>query len=113
MNRAFACTIVAAVIAMAAGTGPTHPAGSGDGARDCLKRAATSGRPHRIRSVAELNAVRAWTQLVQKHGQAYAMWHNAGGLSMECEKLGGSDYYQCVAAGKPCRAGGEARAASR
>lgn len=113
MNRTLASTIVAAAIAMAAGTGPAHPAGSGDGARECLKRIATPGRPHRIRSMANLNAARAWTRLAQEHGEAYAMWHNAGGASMECEKLGGSDYYQCTAAGAPCRAGGAAQAASR
>lgn len=113
MNRAFASTIfAAATIAVATDAGPAHPADSGDGTRDCLKRIAVSGQPHRISSVAGLNAMRAWTQAARKHGEIYAMWHNAGGSSLKCARLGNSGYHKCTAAGAPCRASGRSRPVS-
>lgn len=71
--------------------------------RACKKRHSGVGVPHRLKMIAQINAVRAWTEESFKHGADYAMWHNAEGDSIKCEKLpGGSDYYRCVAAGRPC-----------
>ncbi len=69
----------------------------------CHKRIIIRGRPHRISTVAGLNAIRVWAQEAMKHGDAYGMWHNARGSSVKCEKLPRSDYYACFAEGKPCR----------
>ena len=55
-------------------------------------------------TVAALAAVSAWAELANKYGAGYAMWHNASGAKIKCEKFPRSDYYMCFAGGKPCRA---------
>lgn len=71
----------------------------------CFKKVGGKGRPHKLSSVANLSAVRAWVQMALKYGDDYAMWHNAGGSSVKCKKLPRSDYYSCFASGKPCPPG--------
>lgn len=70
----------------------------------CYKKVGVKGRPHKLNTVASLSAVRQWSESAKKHGENYAMWHNASGSSIKCEKLPRSDYYSCFASGKPCPA---------
>ena len=59
--------------------------------------------------------VHAWAEQAKKYGASYAMWHNARGANIKCEKFPRSDYYMCFAGGKPCRAlyAGVARSSGR
>lgn len=68
----------------------------------CYKKIAIKGRPHKLNTVASLSAIRQWSQAATKHGEAFAMWHNASSGTVKCEKLPRSDYYSCFASGKPC-----------
>lgn len=68
----------------------------------CLKKVKAAGYPHRIKMVAELNAVRLWSELTAKKGKDYAMWHNARGSDLACNKIPRSEYYRCTATGEPC-----------
>lgn len=69
----------------------------------CLKKLSIMGFPHRLRTVAELNAVRAWTiQSEKKKGAEYALWHNARNNQLSCDKLERSSFYRCTASAKPC-----------
>ena len=68
----------------------------------CYKIISAKGRPHKLNTVASLSAVRQWSQTATKHGDSFAMWHNASGGTVKCEKLPRSDYYSCYASGKPC-----------
>lgn len=85
-----------------------HAAGSAKAAKavpgkdGCYKKIGVKGRPHKLNTVASLSAVRLWSEKAKKHGEKYAMWHNALGSNIKCEKLPRSDYYSCFAAGKPC-----------
>lgn len=68
----------------------------------CYKTVSMKGRPHRISAVAGLSAVRLWSEAAKKHGEEYAMWHNATGTGIKCNKLSRSDFFSCLASGKPC-----------
>ena len=70
----------------------------------CQKGIKRAGLPNRLSTVAGLSAIRRWTQAAMKYGDTYSMWHNAQGSNVKCEKFDRSDYYKCVASGKPCRA---------
>ena len=70
----------------------------------CQKGIKRSGLPSKLSTVAGLSAIRLWTQAAMKHGDNYSMWHNAQSSGVKCEKLENSDYYRCIASGKPCRA---------
>lgn len=98
MARTALITIAAALAAVAIAPATIAAA---DEPSNCQARVAVNGSAHKIKSVAELNALRAWLQSSQKFGDAYAMWHNASGASIACESLG-QGYFRCAAAGKPC-----------
>ncbi len=86
----------------AAGISPTLEAKE-DETSSCLKKLSIIGFPHRLRTVAELNAVRAWTiQSEKKKGAEYALWHNARNNQLSCDKLERSSFYRCTASAKPC-----------
>lgn len=69
----------------------------------CTKKLSIVGFPHRLKTVAELNAVRAWTiQSEKKRGAEYAAWHNARGSQLSCEKLSRSVFIRCTATARPC-----------
>lgn len=70
----------------------------------CYKNIDIKGHPHKLSAVASLSAIRQWSQAATKHGENYAMWHNASGSRLKCEKLPRSDYYSCFASAKPCPA---------
>jgi len=70
----------------------------------CGKGIKRYGLPSKLSSVANLSAIRLWIQAAGKHGGNYSMWHNAQSAGVKCEKFENSDYYRCVASGKPCRA---------
>jgi len=70
----------------------------------CHKGIKRTGTPSKLSVVASLAAVRQWTQAAMKHGDNYSMWHNAQNSGVKCEKFENSDYYKCIASGKPCRA---------
>ena len=70
----------------------------------CHKGIKRVGTPSKMSVVAGLSAVRQWTQAAMKHGDNYSMWHNAQSSGVKCEKFENSDYYKCIASGKPCRA---------
>ena len=70
----------------------------------CHKGIKRTGTPSKLSTVASLSAVRHWTQAAMKHGDNYSMWHNAQSSGVKCEKFDNSDYYKCIASGKPCRA---------
>ncbi|MGI9381954.1 MAG: hypothetical protein ACR2PO_02275 [Methyloligellaceae bacterium] len=63
---------------------------------------AGKGVPHRIKTIAQFNAVRAWTELSMKSAPKYGQWHNARRSSIECRKPERSDYYSCTAKASPC-----------
>jgi hypothetical protein len=79
-------------------------ASSGEPDQLCRKGIKRSGLPSKLSSVANLSAIRLWTQAAMKHGGNYSMWHNAQSAGVKCEKIENSVYYRCVASGKPCRA---------
>lgn len=84
-----------------AGDTPTVEAKEEEAA--CLKKLSIMGFPHRLKTVAELNAVRAWTiQSEKKKGAVYALWHNARNNQLSCAKLERSSFYRCTASAKPC-----------
>lgn len=69
----------------------------------CTKKLSITGFPHRLKTVAELNAVRAWTiQSEKKRGAEYAAWHNARGSQLSCETLSRSVFIRCTATARPC-----------
>lgn len=96
LSGPLADTAMAAATAKAANAVP--------GKDGCYKKIGVKGRPHKLNTVASLSAVRQWSEAAKKHGDKYAMWHNASGSNVKCEKLPRSDYYSCFAAGKPCPA---------
>ena len=77
-------------------------AGAEEEQSNCLKKVKATGFPHRIKTVAELNAVRLWTQVTSKKDAKYGMWHNARQTELSCEQMARSVYYRCTASGKPC-----------
>lgn len=84
-----------------AGNAPTAEAK--DEVSACLKKLSIVGFPHRLKTVAELNAVRAWIiQSEKKKGAEYALWHNARNNQLSCAKLERSSFYRCMASAKPC-----------
>ena len=104
--------VALALLALLAGAGASQAAENQDGKPDvkpkkndgCQKSLTITGRPHKLSTVAALAAVRAWAEQAKKYGADYAMWHNARGAKIKCEKFPRSDYYMCFASGKPCRA---------
>lgn len=76
---------------------------AGDPAKLCYKGLKRAGRPHKLSTVASLSAVRQWAQAAMKYGEDYSMWHNALSSGVKCEKFPRSDYFMCIASGKPCR----------
>lgn len=72
----------------------------------CEKEVAVRGFPHRTKAMADLSALRQWSQAVQKrHGYAFAMWHNAGAAALRCGPVEeGARHHVCIAIGRPCRA---------
>ena len=79
---------------------------NGQGGPLCMKSAKADGMPQRIRTLAQISAVRAWTEQVKLQGEEFAMWHNAHSGTVKCKKLDRSAFYRCTASGKPCRAMG-------
>ena len=79
----------------------------------CAKTVSGMGTPHRIKTIAQFNAVRAWTELSKKRGHDYGHWHNARGSRIECKKPERSDYYSCQAKASPCRSPKTAAAEKR
>ena len=82
----------------------------GDGAQasaenKCKKKIVAIGRPNRIETIANLNAVGAWISQAQKHGKKYSQWLSAEKASVECDKRGSSQFYLCRASAKPCQSG--------
>ena len=94
---------------------PTIPAAAGEpkGEMRCAKIVSGMGTPHRIKTIAQFNAVRAWTELSKKRGPDYGHWHNARGVRIECSKPERSDYFSCRAKAKPCRPAKTVTAAKR
>lgn len=89
------------LLAGVAGNAPAVEAKDEEAA--CLKKLSILGFPHRLKTVAELNAVRAWTiQSEKKKGARYALWHNARNNQLSCAKLERSAFYRCTASAKPC-----------
>ena len=115
--------VVLAVLALLAGAGASQGGENRDGKPGvkpnkndrCRKSITIPGRPHKLSTVAALAAVHAWAEQAKKYGAGYAMWHNARGANIKCEKFPRSDYYMCFAGGKPCRAlyAGVARSSGR
>ncbi len=94
------------------GAKPAEAAPAGEAVAECQKKVSNKGRPHRISSVANLEAIRAWSQKAMKYGEQYSMWHNAKSATIKCEKLPRSDYFVCFASGKPCPASKSGKTAS-
>lgn len=78
--------------------------GSEEPAKLCHKGIKGTGLPNKLSTIASLSAIRLWTQVAMKHGENYSMWHNAKSAGVKCEKIKNSDFYRCIASGKPCRA---------
>ena len=96
MGRTILLTAAAAFVA---GAMPARA----DLEEQCLKRLSVVGRPHHVKTLAQLNAVRAWVNKAAKKGKAYAKWHNARSAGVQCEQMGSSIYHKCTAAAEPCR----------
>jgi hypothetical protein len=96
-------TLFTCAVAMAVATG-LGPAQAGSGERSCGRRVVAKGFPNKIKTVANLSALRIWSETVKdKHGADYAMWHNAKGSSIKCSPVQKSDYFMCIAMGRPCK----------
>ena len=92
-------------LAQAASKESEQPAASsGEPGQLCHKGIKSTGLPNKLSAIAGLSAIRLWTQVAMKHGENYSMWHNAKSAGVKWEKFKNSDYYKCVASGKPCRA---------
>jgi len=93
-------------VCMAMLTADTDPVASRNAKKDarCERTVSGMGAPHRIKTIAQFNAVRAWTERSKKHGAKFGHWHNASGASIECNKPDRSDYYSCKAKASPCKA---------
>lgn len=91
---------------------PGAAAQAGEEAPACQKKVSTKGRPHKINKLARLAAMRAWTEMAIKYGEEYTMWHNAKNPNIKCKKLPRSEFIECFAKGKPCRATHSGKAAS-
>lgn len=101
------------VVASALSVVLSFPAGShalenGQDKPRCFKSAEAMGMPHRIQTIAQISAVRAWMEQVKKQGEEFSMWHNAHSGRIKCEKPERSSFFRCTATGKPCRAVGVA-----
>jgi len=71
----------------------------------CEKNVASQGHPNAISAVASLNAVRAWIEFTMaRFGADYAMWHNAAGKAVKCQRLPNSSQIKCIARARPCNA---------
>lgn len=91
--------------------GTTYASDGKDELLQCKKKIAGRGFPNLIETLAGLNAVKVWSETArEKHGADFAMWHNAGGASLKCNKIEKSGYVVCAAIGKPCLAKGIADA---
>lgn len=74
-----------------------------DAAR-CEEKISAPGRPSTISAIASLNAVRQWVEFtMQKFGPDYAMWHNAGSKTLDCERKSNSQTIVCYAKASPCK----------
>jgi hypothetical protein len=105
----FATSVIGALMnpnwAQAAANRENQPKQSADEPFElCQKGIKRAGLPNRLSTVAGLSAIRRWAQAAMKYGDTYSMWHNAQGSNVKCEKFDRSDYYKCIASGKPCRA---------
>lgn len=100
MNRTALSAAAGAILA----AWVVHPA-AGDESR-CREQVAVRGFPHRNQAIADLSALRQWSQAAEeKHGYAFAMWHNAGGATLRCGPVEeGARHYVCIAIGRPCKA---------
>ncbi|MGD9867234.1 MAG: hypothetical protein AB7U38_04445 [Hyphomicrobiales bacterium] len=69
----------------------------------CGKKIGAQGAPSPIQSIASMNAIQLWIELArEQNGPDSAMWHNAGGGLVKCERIRRSSVYHCYATGKPC-----------
>ncbi len=71
----------------------------------CKKRKLKSrGRPNRIQIMASMSAIVSWIKRANKaYGTEFGDWHRAQTSKTKCNKIAGSDYYICMAEGKPCK----------
>lgn len=95
-RQLLACTAVLTTLASPAA------AETAERNKSCKKSLSAKGIPHRIKTIAQFNAVRAWTELSSRRGANYGLWHNARSHRIECEKPERSDYHSCTAKAKPC-----------
>ncbi len=98
-SQTFAVMVVLA--AFSAAPGPVLAKGK-PAEEGCKQKIEVPGFPHTLKSVAEINAVRNWTDAVMQHGDDYAQWHFARRTSVECKAIGKEGLIQCHAAGTPC-----------
>jgi len=79
----------------------------------CKEKIEIPGYPHTLTTIAEINAIRNWTEAAIQHGEDFAQWHFARSTKIECKTIGKEGLFQCHAAGKPCKTstGTTARAA--
>lgn len=100
MNRTAQIAAAGALIAAFA----AQPAAAGE--PPCGEELAVRGFPHRNQAIADLSALRKWSRTArEKHGDMFAMWHNAGNAKLRCGPVEeGARHRVCIAIGKPCRA---------
>ena len=93
------------LLALVGFSGPAH---AKDDPLDetCKKPITIPGYPHTLKTIAEINAIRNWSEKAMEYGADYAQWHYARGHRIECEKIGKAGLFQCHAGAKPCRAQG-------
>ena len=98
----FAIMVLLALIPVST---PASAADKSEEEARCERKVSGKGYPNLIKSIASLSALRSWSQRANNmHGADYSMWHNAEGQDMDCEQKANSDFYVCIASGKPCKA---------
>ena len=91
---------IAAIAFVVVQSAPTTALGGGH--NECRKPLAASGQPSRLRSLAQLNAMRGWVREAGAIDQRYGLWHNAADRQVDCQELPNSLLIRCIAKAKPC-----------
>ena len=100
MQSLAALATIAALTFVAVQGAPTTALGTVHG--ECRKPLTAPGQPSRLRSLAQLNAMRDWVRQAGAIDQRYGLWHNAADRQVDCQELPNSLLIRCIATAKPC-----------
>lgn len=70
----------------------------------CERLFSAKGFPNKNEAVAQLSAVRLWSETVKEmHGPEFSVWHKAGRQALRCKPDKEPGYIYCTAKGQPCK----------